>query len=521
MSRTILGSLVGALAVTALAAPLAHAAGRPANVTVRVEGASSALSYAPVTTTAQPVVKDGYSSHACSGTSAAGALELATDGGWKASYARGLGYYVSAIDGVRPASAADYWSLWVNRRSSSTGLCDTELQSGDEVLLFVCRSGPDYNCTNAPLGLIAPRTRGVRQSLRVVTYAPDGSTTPARGATVTGATRPVRTDAQGRATVTLSGEESRLRATRAGDVPSAPVFCAANACGSRDRTPPRVAVANVRERQVFSAAKAPRVLRGTALGLGGGIVELRLARRHRGTCTAFVGRIDDFVRCPRPGAPWFQAADRARWSYLLPRRLGPGRYTLGVLASDDSGNIAKRTVRFTVSAAAVAAGAAAGPGAAAPAHAAAATAEAGPAAPARAAAAPRVALRVVAAGGRTLVRRSVTASATTVAVGRKRCGVASGTPLAALLAARGPAVKVADYGSCSRRVSDGGGLYVTQVGGDRRKGQAGWVYSVDGRIGTAGAADPSGPFGSGTLRRGQRVVWFWCKQANACEKSVP
>lgn len=140
------------------------------------------------------------------------------------------------------------------------------------------------------------------------------------------------------------------------------------------------------------------------------------------------------------------------------------------------------------------------------------------------AAAPRVATKVVGKGGTLFRTRVVPARASTVGVAGKRCAVAAGTPLAALLAASragGPAVKVSDYGSCSRRAADGGGLYVTQVGRDRRRGRAGWVYAVNGRIGTAGAADPLGPFGRGTLRRGQRVTWFWCAEASRCEKSIP
>jgi hypothetical protein len=140
------------------------------------------------------------------------------------------------------------------------------------------------------------------------------------------------------------------------------------------------------------------------------------------------------------------------------------------------------------------------------------------------AAAPRVSAKVIGARGTVFSARTVTASATTVKVGRKRCAVAAGTPLAALLAADragGPSVRVADYGSCSSRTADAGGLYVTQVGGDRRRGQSGWVYAVNGRVGSAGAADPTGPFGSGRLRGGQRVVWFWCRQAGSCERSVP
>ncbi|MDO8184710.1 hypothetical protein Q5424_24685 [Conexibacter sp. JD483] len=513
MPRTFLGSLLGTLALSALAAPAALAAG-PAQVSVRVEGPRATLVDTTLTTTRAAVVKDGDRTHACSGTSAAGALQQATDGNWTATYFRGLGYAVEAIDGVRPASANDYWTLWVNGRSSSTGLCDTQLQRGDAVLLFVCASGPDYNCTNAPLGLVADRTRGRRQTLRVVTYAADGRTTPAPGVTVSGGAAPVRSDARGIARVTLKGDESTLRATRAGSTPSARLFCSADRCGSSDTTPPRVALRGLRNGQVFASGKGPRTLRGSAGGLDGGIVELRLTRRIDGRCFAYVGRLDDFVRCPAKGASWFQAADRARWSYLLPARLAPGRYTLGVLASDGAGNASKPlTVRFTVAGAATAA-AASGAGALAAAS----------AADARAAAAPRVGVRVVGSSGRTLARTTVTASGTTASVGGKRCAVAGGTPLAALLAVahRGsPSVRLADFGSCGRRAADGSGLYVTTVAGKRAAGQAGWVFAVGGRLGTAGAADPAGPFGSGPLKRGQQVVWFWCKQASACEKSLP
>lgn len=350
MPRTILGSLVGALAVTALAAPAVQAAA-PANVTVRVEGPSGSLAYANLRTTTTPVVKDGDRSHACTGTSAAGALEQATDGRWGASYFRGLGYSVDSVDGVRGSSPSEYWTLWVNDRSSTTGLCGTELQNGDDVLVYLCRSGADFSCTNRPLGIVVPKRRSAAPTVQVVTFSDDGRAAPAAGATVSGGTGPVRTNAQGRAKVTLKGAQSQLVATRAGDVPSAPVFCSANACGSSDTTPPALTVKNVRDGQVFTAAGAPRALRGTAADPSGAIVELRLTRRDGSSCTAFDGRREAFFRCPAKGAPWFQASDRRTWSYLLPQKLAPGRYTLGALASDPTGNTRKLTVRFTVRAA--------------------------------------------------------------------------------------------------------------------------------------------------------------------------
>lgn len=498
MPPKILGSLAAgaALAVVALAAPTAaQAAGKPASVSVRVEGPSATLADALVTTTRRPVLKDGE--HACSGTSAAGALELATRGRWDASYNASFGYFLTGVGGVTP-SGNDYWVVWLNDRSSMTGLCDTELERGDELLLFVCTPTPDFSgCTNRPLGIVAPRGRSASPRVQVVAYGPDGSTTPVAGATVSGGARAVTTGADGRAKVPLRSGQSSLRATSRGDVPSAAVHCAHGRCGSSDVTAPAVAVSGIRAGQTFAAAKAPRALRGTATDPAGATVALKLVRRADGACTVLDGAKERFVPCKRRAA-LADAGDRRKWSYLLPARLAAGRYTLTVRATDGAGNTASRTVRFAVAAAA---------------------SGASTSAVAVAAAAPRVATKVIGKRGTVFGSRTVSAAGTTVKVGRKRCTVPAGTPLAALLAADragGPAVKVADYGSCGS-ASNAGGLYVTQVGGDRRGGQAGWVYAVNGRTGTAGAADQSGPFGSGRLRGGQKVVWFWCAKAGACK----
>jgi hypothetical protein len=105
--------------------------------------------------------------------------------------------------------------------------------------------------------------------------------------------------------------------------------------------------------------------------------------------------------------------------------------------------------------------------------------------------------------------RAVTLRSRTVRVRARRCAIARKTPLAALLGT-GLRVRLRDYGSCGRRTRDAGGLFVTQVGADRNRGRNGWVYKVGRRAGTAGAADPAGPFGAGGLRAGDRVTWFWC-----------
>jgi hypothetical protein len=144
------------------------------------------------------------------------------------------------------------------------------------------------------------------------------------------------------------------------------------------------------------------------------------------------------------------------------------------------------------------------------------------AAPAPAASAPRVETMVVGEIGAALApAKVVAANATTVRASGRRCAVAAGTPLAALVA-RGPSLGIRDMGSCSRRRAvDSSGLYVFRVGSERARGQAGWVYKVGRRVGTAGAADPSGPFGTGRrLRGGQRLLWFWCRSAGRCQRTL-
>lgn len=116
----------------------------------------------------------------------------------------------------------------------------------------------------------------------------------------------------------------------------------------------------------------------------------------------------------------------------------------------------------------------------------------------------------------------VRASAATVDVSGRRCAVPAATPLAALLRSRVLRVRVRDFGSCSRRAADAGGLFVSAIGPDRNRGNDGWVYKVGTRLGTAGAADPSGPFGRGRLRGG-RVTWFYCRfdeRENSCQRTL-
>ena len=105
--------------------------------------------------------------------------------------------------------------------------------------------------------------------------------------------------------------------------------------------------------------------------------------------------------------------------------------------------------------------------------------------------------------------KRVRAATATVKVGRRRCAAGRATPLAALVRSKPGRLGLKDFGSCSRRAADSGQLFVRSIRGQRNRGQDGWVYKVGRKIATAGAADPSGPFGRGRLRSGQRVTWFY------------
>ena len=135
--------------------------------------------------------------------------------------------------------------------------------------------------------------------------------------------------------------------------------------------------------------------------------------------------------------------------------------------------------------------------------------------------APVVSQLVVLPGSSAPTQRSVKAATTSVRVERRRCAVAGGTALASLLRSRSGRVGLADYGACSERARDGGGLYVRSIAGRRARGLSGWVYKVDRKLATAGAGDPAGPFGRGRLRARQRVTWFYCRlRKGSCQRTL-
>jgi hypothetical protein len=124
----------------------------------------------------------------------------------------------------------------------------------------------------------------------------------------------------------------------------------------------------------------------------------------------------------------------------------------------------------------------------------------GASAPARAAT-PRVQAMVVGKGGWTVGPRTVSVASLRVGSCRLRAGLPIG-----VLRALGQPFKA--RGGCSA-------LYVSRVRGDAEKGAGGWVYKVGRRLPGRSASDPAG-----RLKSGQKVLWFWCKQAGACNRTL-
>src|SRR4029077_11819372 len=225
--------------------PSALAAG-PATVTVRVEGPSETLvPSTQVTTTTTPVVKDGNPADSCTGTSAAGALQLATGGNWNGQWFSGLGYSVETIEGQSfPFTQPYYWNFWLDDKPATTGICEAELNPGDSILFYpecfsttsgVCPASPN------PLGIEAPTVAavGTPVTATVTSYASaSGAPSPAVGATIAGSVVNATTDSGGHATFTFSAPGTfLLRVNAPGSIRTETTVCVHNGndgtCGTQ------------------------------------------------------------------------------------------------------------------------------------------------------------------------------------------------------------------------------------------------------------------------------------------------
>ena len=293
MKRSVPGALAGIVVALALAAPALAA---PSNVTVRVEGDGATLQpRTAVTTDTQPVLVEG--ANACSGTSAGGALYKAVGGAVGGTWG-GFGFQLLTIKGETHDDVTDpslYWSFWVNYEFQNQGLCATELQEGDDVLMLVdCFSATAQCAARTPLRLsgvpatVAPGetvTLKVEQFVTAFDPATNRTNTtpePAAGATIAAAGQTVTTDAAGLARLTLTTPGAvTIAVTKPDKVRTAAVTCVTSGgdgnCGTQvpagtplgtgspadDRTAPVASLSGLRNGQVFSRKRAPRTLRGT------------------------------------------------------------------------------------------------------------------------------------------------------------------------------------------------------------------------------------------------------------------
>jgi hypothetical protein len=127
----------------------------------------------------------------------------------------GLG--VCGIGGFQAQGSAS-WYLKANHAGAQVGGDQLAVKKGDEVLWYLAPSFP----YPPELALEAPARvePGGQAEVEVVSYADDGTRTPAAGATVSGGNAPATTDAAGTASVEVGSGDATLRATLGSDIPS-------------------------------------------------------------------------------------------------------------------------------------------------------------------------------------------------------------------------------------------------------------------------------------------------------------
>jgi hypothetical protein len=354
----------------------------PAKVIVRVEGQNETLLAATrVTTTTEPVVKDGNPQDSCPGTSALGALQLATGGNWSGPWDASFKQYeIYAIEGEsHPFGSGFFWDIWINHAESGEGACLAEPEEGAEVLFFPCSESASA-CPN-PLGVEAPPTAnvGAPVSVTVVKYSVSGTPSPVSGATVGVGANVQTTEASGHATLVFAqAGEQTIRVSAPELVRTEATICVHNGndgtCGTTAQTSspsssassgssataegggvsafsqskpaaysgPDALVAKAHgliEGHVYTTRHAPRLLSGSVHANSPVTsISLELRRSYRGRCYAYNASRERFVRARCGKARPFKVSSDGTYSYLLPARLGPGRYVLDILATDVAGN---------------------------------------------------------------------------------------------------------------------------------------------------------------------------------------
>jgi hypothetical protein len=123
-----------------LIAPSAIGAGTGPKVTVQVKSLTKVL-LKPTAAHGEKgsITKGGTPTGKCPGSSAAGALDAATHGKWTGKYYASVGgIFITSIEGVKPPGK-DFWSVFVDGKSSSKGICAIKLKAGEKLLFKIIK----------------------------------------------------------------------------------------------------------------------------------------------------------------------------------------------------------------------------------------------------------------------------------------------------------------------------------------------------------------------------------------------
>ncbi|HEY4094839.1 MAG TPA: hypothetical protein VGM33_04985 [Baekduia sp.] len=385
MKHKILGLLVGGLALAATASPA-----MAASVSVEIEGLNINV---PPTTVQTPATVSKAGDSCPNGDNVLGALDAVTGGDWDGSI-YGATRILSEDRPFGPNQPG--WVFVINGKATSAFGCGAALADGDKLLWYVSEGFAPFLATSGwgdPVLLAAPTTAVPGQPFTVTatdtatSYDTDGNPTPttfvpSAGATVAGGAAPVTTGADGTAQVTVPGGPYALVATKGNRAPSRMTGCATNGhdglcgtaesvssglpnppaacftrgddgfCGSPDKVAANGALTSMPEGKKYAKGKGPRQIAGHVATDPAGLadVRLRLTRNDHGSCTSYDGKKERFVKEKKCGAThgtYFSVGAKQDFTYLLPAKLGRGRYVLDLQVVDKAGNKTAQLARDT------------------------------------------------------------------------------------------------------------------------------------------------------------------------------
>ncbi|MGB9185598.1 MAG: hypothetical protein WCB67_16195 [Solirubrobacteraceae bacterium] len=189
------------LALAAGAPTAALAAGT--TVSVRVEGLTKTLLATKVVQTHSGAIRTGGTpAGACPATTAAGALDVATAHRWSGTYGT-YGLSVTQIFGeTHTFTSKDYWSIWVDNKFATAGICSLKLHRGEHLLF----AAVPIKGTEFPIVISGPKHAAAGRSftLKVSYINAKGAVKPVAGARVHGSGASGVTNAAGTVSVTAT-----------------------------------------------------------------------------------------------------------------------------------------------------------------------------------------------------------------------------------------------------------------------------------------------------------------------------